>query len=87
MTLQDDRRLRVNLLLSHEHAAARIISHTPQAGSVVVETKRALELYIRIPPWCERQSLAATINGHAAGVTLADDYLTVGSWQRGVGSR
>ena len=50
----------------------------------MVETKRALELYIRIPPWCERQSLAVTVNGHAAGVALADDdYLTVGSLAAG----
>ena len=79
VTRQDDRQLRVNLLLSREHAAARIISRLPQAGSVVVETKRPLELHVRIPPWCERQSLAVTVNGHAAGVTLADDYLKVGS--------
>ena len=36
-------------------------------------------MHVRIPPWCERQSLAVTVNGHAAGVTLADDYLKVGS--------
>ena len=85
VTRPDDRRLRVNLLLSREHAAARIISRLPQAGSVVIETKRALELHVRIPPWCERQSLAVTLDGHAAGVTLAGDYLTVGSLA--VGSR
>lgn len=82
--VEDDRRLRVNLLLAREHDAARIISRLPEAGSVAVETKRALELHVRIPPWCERQSLAVTVNGHAAGVALADDdYLTVGSLAAG----
>ena len=83
VTIKDDRRLCVNLLLSREHAAARIISRIPQAGSVVIETKRALELHVRIPPWCERPSLAVTVNGHAAGVTLAEDYLTMGSLAAG----
>ncbi len=83
VTRQGDWQLRVNLLLSHEHDAARIISHFPQAGSVVVETKRALALHVRIPPWCKRRSLAVTVNGHAAGVTLSDDYLAVGSLAAG----
>ena len=83
VTRQDDRQLRVNLLLSREHAAARIISRLPQAGSVVIETKRALELHVRIPPWCERQSLAVTVNGYVASVTMADDYLMVGSLAAG----
>ena len=67
------------------HAAARISSRLPHAGSVVVETKRALELHVPHPAVVRTDSpLAVTVNGHAAGVTLAEDeYLTMGSLAAG----
>ncbi|MAG35889.1 MAG: hypothetical protein CL878_06565 [Dehalococcoidia bacterium] len=82
VTLQNDGLLKVNLLLSREHEAVRITSLLPRAGSVVIEAKRALDLHVRIPPWCPRQSLAVTIDGHAASIKVSEEYLAVGNVAR-----
>ena len=79
-----DHGVHVNLLLSREHDDVRITSLLPQAGKMMVEAKRPIEtLSIRIPPWADRKSLAATVDGDAIPIVAEDDYLKVGELPKG----
>ena len=47
-----------------EHDAVDITSLLPESSTVVVESKRPIDLSIRIPPWCEREVVEASIQRH-----------------------
>ncbi|MCZ6679219.1 MAG: glycoside hydrolase family 127 protein [Candidatus Poribacteria bacterium] len=83
VTSESDGSVRVNLLLSGEHDAVRITSSLPQVGKVVVEPKRAMELAIRVPPWCERKSLAVAIDGTDVPTKISDDYFRLSQLREG----
>ena len=78
ITDAEDGGIHINLLLSREHDAVDITSLLPESSTVVVESKRPIDLSIRIPPWCEREVVEASINGTTVPITIADDYLNIG---------
>lgn len=78
ITDAEDGGIHINLLLSREHDAVDITSLLPESSTVVVESKRPIDLSIRIPPWCEREVVEASINGTTVPITIAYDYLNIG---------
>ena len=74
----------VNLLFSHDHEAARIVSFIPRKGRLMIDVKDTIDLYVRVPPWVDRKSLCVTIDGASVNVVMAGNYLNVG--KRVVGS-
>lgn len=83
-TYRNKNQLYVNLLFSHDHKAARIVSFIPRKGRLMIDVKDTIDLYVRVPPWVDRKSLCVTIDGASVNVVMAGNYLNVG--KRAVGS-
>ena len=83
ITGEEEGSARINLLLSREHNVMDITSLIPESGTVVVEPKRSIDLSIRIPPWCERDTVKASINGTTGPITIVNDYLQIRELPKG----
>jgi hypothetical protein len=67
----------VNLLLNRSSPWLDIDSYLPYAGQVVLHNKGCHSLCVRMPRWVDRTAIACNVNGRAASIFWAGNYLAV----------
>ncbi len=70
--------LRVNLLLNRASQWADVLSHIPYTGQVDVKVKQAVDLFVRIPAWTDRDSTQCDVNGRAVNIIWEGAYARIG---------
>lgn len=70
-----DKSVCVNLLLSKDHHIAHIDSQMPKMDCITIVPKRNVNLSVRIPPWCDYDAIAITVEGDKTPVVFRDNYL------------
>lgn len=83
ITRDSDNSVRINLCFSRSDDDLEVTSMLPAEGRVVVEAKRPVSVAMRIPPWCPRPSLAATVAGVPLEIPPGNDYLNLGELAAG----
>ena len=80
----DQQGIQVNLLMDRDDEMIAIRSEMPERGVVTLTPKKAMNLSVRIPSWCQSsERLEFTVNDRRAPITRKNGYADLGPIQAG----
>jgi len=75
--------IKVNLLFDFQSDQIELKSHLPAAGRLRLHAKTDKAVFVRIPPWVDRQTVRLYTNAEKQDVEIENGYLRITALKRG----
>ena len=75
---QQDKSVKVNLLLNRSGGPVDVDSHLPYTGQVDIKVRQDCNLQVRIPSWIELSKIKCTVDNQVRSVSFEGRYANIG---------